>query len=56
MMDFDEQIALRMAQARIEEAVRSAEQTRAIRAGQPQRSLRARLGSALIRLGQWMMD
>jgi hypothetical protein len=42
-VDFDEQIALRMAQARIEEAVRAAEQRRALRAASPRRSIRARL-------------
>jgi hypothetical protein len=42
-VDFVEQIALRMAQARIEEAVRAAEQRRALRAASPGRSIRARL-------------
>jgi len=54
-MDLDEQIALRMARERIEEAVHAAEQRRALRAGRARSSPRARLGSALVRLGHWMM-
>jgi len=55
-MELDEQIALRMAQARIEEAVRAAEQRRALRAASPGRSFRARLAGALARLGHLLSD
>lgn len=53
-MDIHEQLALRMAQERIEEAVRAAEQMRAVRSARARRSARVRLGSALVRLGHWM--
>jgi hypothetical protein len=55
-MDLNEQIAMRMAKERIEDAVRAAEQMRAIRLGRARRSARFRLGSALVRLGHWMLD
>jgi hypothetical protein len=48
-MDFHEQIAFQMAKERIEDAVRTAQRMHAIR------SARVRLGSALVRLGHWMM-
>jgi hypothetical protein len=54
-MDINEQIALQMAKERMREAVRAAEQRRAIgfeRAGRP---VRVRLGGVLVRLGHWMM-
>ncbi|HSB69045.1 MAG TPA: hypothetical protein VLT62_06920 [Candidatus Methylomirabilis sp.] len=54
-MGIHEQIALRMAQERIEDAVRAAEQMRAIRSARSRRSARDVLGSALIRIGHWMM-
>lgn len=53
-MDLDEQIALRMAQERIEEAVHAAEQRRALRSARARSSVRIRLGSALMRLGHWL--
>ena len=54
-MDIEEQVALQMAKERIEEAVRLAEQRRAIGFARPRRPARVRLGSALVRLGHWMM-
>jgi hypothetical protein len=54
-MYMDEQIVLRMARERVEEAVRAAEQRRALRTGQARRSTRVRLGSALVRLGHRML-
>jgi len=54
-MDLDEQIALRMAQERIAEAVHAAEQRRAFRSARAHSSTRVRVGSALVRLGHWMM-
>jgi len=54
-MDIDEQIALRMARERIDEALRAAEQRRALRSGQARRSARVLLGSALVRLGHRML-
>ncbi len=56
MLIFDGQTALELAKERIEDAVREAEQRRAVRAAQPHRSVRERLGSALVRFGQWMQD
>jgi len=53
-MDLEEQVALRMAKERIEEAVRAAEQRRAIGFERAARPVRVRLGSALVRLGHWM--
>jgi hypothetical protein len=50
-----EQIAMRMAQERMENAVRAAEQTRALRSARGRQLARVRLGSALVRLGQWMI-
>ena len=55
-MHIHENVAFRMAQERIEDAVRAAEQMRAIRSARAPRSPRVRLGSALVRLGHWMMD
>jgi hypothetical protein len=55
-MEFDEQIAMRLAKDRMEEAVREADERRAARAGRGGRSLRARLGSALDRFSHWMRD
>ena len=54
-MDLEEQVALRMAKERIEEAVRAAEQRRAIGFERAARPVRVRLGSVLVRLGHWMM-
>ena len=54
-MDIDEQVALQMAKERIEEAVRLAEQRRAIGFERAARPVRVRLGSVLVRLGHWMM-
>lgn len=54
-MYIHEQLALRMAQERIEDAVRAAEQMRAIHSARARQSARVRLGSALVRLGHWMM-
>ena len=54
-MEIDEQIALRMAQERIEDALRAAEQRRALRSARGRSSARVRLGSALVRLGHRMM-
>lgn len=55
-MQFHEEIALLIARERMEDAVRLAEQTRAIRQSQARRRLlRDRLGSAVVRFGQWIM-
>ena len=54
IMDLHEQLALQMAKERIDDAVREAERMRAMRFGRARRSARVRLGSALVRLGQWM--
>jgi hypothetical protein len=54
-MDIDEQVALRLAKERIEDAVRAAEQRRAIGLARAGRPARVRLRSVLVRLGQWMM-
>ena len=54
-MHIHESVALRMAQERIEDAVRAAEQMRTIRSARAPRSARVRLGSALVRLGHWMI-
>ena len=53
-MDLEEQVALQMAKERIEEAVRLAEERRAIGLARPRQPARVRLGSALVRLGHWM--
>jgi hypothetical protein len=55
-MDIFEQLALRMAKERIEGAVRTAEQMRAVRVAGACPPARVRLGRALVRLGHWMMD
>jgi len=54
-MDVHELLVLQMAQERIENAVRAAQQRRAVCPGQVRRSARVRLGSVLVRLGQWMI-
>jgi|MudIll2142460700_1097286.scaffolds.fasta_scaffold1729061_1 hypothetical protein len=54
-MDLHELIALRIAQDRIQVAVRFAEQERILRTARARRSTRVRLGGALVRLGHWMM-
>lgn len=53
-MDIHEQIAFQMAKARLEDAVREAKRMRAVRFARARSSARARLGSALIRLGHWI--
>jgi len=54
-MYIHEQIAIRMAKERMEEAVHSAEALRALRlTRESRRPARVRLGSALIRLGRWL--
>jgi len=53
-MDIHEQLAVRMAKERIEDAVRAVEQLRAIRFARARRSTRVRLGRALAQLGHWM--
>ncbi|HXZ43683.1 MAG TPA: hypothetical protein VEH53_02560 [archaeon] len=55
-MDFHEQIVFQMAKERIEDAVRTAQRMRAIHSARPPRPARVRLGSALVRLGHWMMS
>jgi urease accessory protein UreF len=55
-MHFHEQIAFQIAKERIEDAVRTAQRMRAIRSTRAPRSARVRLGSALVRLGNWMMS
>ncbi len=54
-MDIHEQIAFQIAKERIEDAVRAAEQMRAIGLARSGRPARVRLGSVLVRLGHWMM-
>ncbi len=54
-MDLYGELAFHMAKERIENAVRAAEQMRAIGFASAGRSARVRLGSALVRLGHWMM-
>ena len=54
-MDLHEQITFQMAKERIEDAVRTAQRMHAIRSARAPRSARVRLGSALVRLGHWMM-
>ena len=51
---FSEQVALQMAQERIAEAIRSAEQERAICPAVARTSARVRLGRTLVRLGYWI--
>jgi hypothetical protein len=55
-MEVDAQIALRMARARIQEALRRADEWRAVRDARTGGSLRRRLGAALVRLGQRMQE
>ena len=54
-MDILEQLAVRMAKERIERAVRTADQMRAVRAARARRSARIRLGGTVVRLGHWLM-
>ncbi len=54
-MDIEEQVALQMAKERIEDAVRAAEERRAMAFERTGRPVRARMGSVLVRLGHWMM-
>ena len=54
-MYMDEQIILRMARERVEEALRAAQRRRALRSGRARRSTRVRLGIALVRLGHRML-
>ena len=55
-MFIEDYTMLSMARERMKEASRSAEQKRALRAAEaPHRSARIRLGTALIRLGHWIM-
>ena len=51
-MYLDEQIALRMAQARLADAVREAKESRALRHARP--TVWIRLGRTLVRVGHWM--
>jgi hypothetical protein len=53
-MDIHEQIAFQLAKERMEDALRDAQERRAIRLARPRRSARVRLGSALVRLGHWI--
>lgn len=53
-MDIHEHLALQIAKERIDDAVREAEQLRALHSDPARRSVRVRLGSALVRLGTWM--
>ena len=53
-MYLSEQVALQMARERITEAIRSAEQERAIRPAVARTSARVRLGRSLVRLGYWI--
>jgi hypothetical protein len=53
-MYIHEQIALRIAKDRIEEAVRAAEQRRAIRLAGSRTPARVRLGRSLVRVGYWI--
>jgi len=55
-MDIQEEVALQIARDRIEDWVRAAEQMRAIRSGRLHQSARVRLGNALVRIGNWMID
>ena len=54
-MEMNEQAMLLMARQRIQEALREAELSRALALHAPRRSLRVRLGSGLVRIGQWML-
>ena len=55
-MNLHEDIALLMARERMEDAMRFAELRRALRdARAPRRPVRVRLGTALVRLGRWIM-
>jgi hypothetical protein len=49
-----EDIALRMAKERLAEAIRRAEQQRAIRDAGSRTPARVRLGRSLVRLGHWI--
>ena len=49
-----EDIALRMANERLADAIRRAEQQRSIRGAVSQTPARVRLGRSLVRLGHWI--
>lgn len=53
-MYLHEGIALQMANERLAEAIRLAEQQRAIREAATQTPVRVRLGRTLVRLGHWI--
>ena len=55
-MYIHEQIALQMAKARIDDAVRAADRRRALRFARGRMSTRVSLGRALVRLGHWMTN
>jgi hypothetical protein len=56
-MFIEDYAMLLMARERMEETSRSAEQRRALRSAEaPHRSVRIRLGTALIRLGHWILS
>ncbi len=54
-MDINERVVLQLARERLEEAVRAAEERRAIGTTRVGRPVRARLGTILVTLGHWMM-
>ena len=57
IMFIEDHAMLLMARERMEEISRSTEQRRALRLAEaPPRSTRARLGTALIRLGHWILS
>jgi len=53
-VDFHESIAAQIAKERIADALREADQLRAIRLAGRRRVAWVRLGNALVRLGHWM--
>ena len=55
-MCLHEQIAVQIAKARIDDAMRTAEQRRAMCFARGKMSVRVSLGRALMRLGHWMMN
>ncbi len=54
-MDINERVLLQLAKERLEEAVRAAEERRAIGTERVGRPMRVRLGTILVTLGRWMM-
>jgi hypothetical protein len=55
-MWIEDHVVALVARERMQEAVRSAKETKAIRrAGVPRRPARVCLGTALVRLGRWIM-